>query len=141
MIPPPPRPTRSYTLFPSTTLFRSFLNGSGSRAAACIGGTGRAGAAVFGEIAEQRIHRGIVGGVDEGPALTLLPNQSRPRQLSEMEGKRRVGDAQSLGDRDCRHALVAGLDTETDRREAVLLRARSPIPDEHRIGTGRLTMR
>jgi hypothetical protein len=84
-----------------------------------------AGAAVFHEIVDQRIHRGIVGAIDQRAVLALLHDQPGVPKLGQVEGQGAVGDAELLGDRTGRQALVAGLHEQPEQGETVLLRQRT----------------
>ena len=97
-----------------------------------VGRAGRAAAAILHEIADQCVHRFIVGAIDERAVAPLLPDQPGPAELGEVEGERGVRHAERPGDRTRRHALVPGLDEQPEQRQAMLLRERA----ERRDGGG-----
>ena len=53
--------------------------------------------------------------------LPFLQDQARSPELGEVEGERAVGNAEFLGDRARRHALVAGLNEKAEQGQAMLL--------------------
>src|SRR3546814_3668078 len=46
-----------------------------------------AGAAIFHEVADEVVHRGIVGAVNDGPVSVLLLHQAGFVELGEVEGE------------------------------------------------------
>lgn len=69
--------------------------------------------------------------------LPGLPDESRPAELGQVEGKRGIWHAQSLSDRAGRHSLLAGLNEKSEQRETMLLRQRSEGGDR----PGRIDLR
>src|SRR5947209_5276034 len=78
--------------------------------------------AVFGQVGDQPVHRGIVGAViDEAPGL-LGCNQIRMAQLLQMEGEGCRCDVQCLAYLPCSKSLRARLHEQTEDGETRLLR-------------------
>src|SRR5215467_2327236 len=86
----------------------------------------RARAAIFGEIAEQRVHGVIARGIDHRSALPPNRDQSRLPQAVEMKGERVGRKPDRGGDLSGGHAGLSGLDQEPIRIEAVILSQRPP---------------
>src|SRR3546814_11178029 len=90
MIGHPPRPTRTHTLFPSTTRFRSFLGRdlvgaaqAGSFSPLPCEGRGGGGAFANHWFARQRTHASCAGGPDGlgRGAFRISPNHGHPHDL------------------------------------------------------------
>ena len=76
-------------------------------------------AAVFGEIAEQAVHAGVVGAVDQVAALLFDRDQACVRQLLQVEGERVAGHAELLGQHAGREAGQAGHDQRAEGAQAL----------------------
>ena len=106
------------------TLHADFLSLSGcfaGRLGAAVG----AGAAIFHEVADERVHRRIVGSVDERAVLPFLPDQSSMRvscarwKESELFGTPSTSAIAPAG------MPFAGLDEQAKQGQAVFLRERA----------------
>ena len=82
---------------------------------------GHAAAAVFGEKAEQRIHRVELRGVDHRSSFASYGDEAGHPQTIEVEGQSVGREIERLGDRTCRHPLGAGLDQQAENVEAIIL--------------------
>src|SRR3546814_9493511 len=95
------------------------------RGFAAVALASRGGAAILHEVGNQRIHRRIIGAVNDRPVLALLLDQPRAAKLCEVKRERAVGNAERLSNRTRRHASPARLHEQTEQREPVLLRKRA----------------
>ncbi|KAG0919858.1 hypothetical protein G6F31_020954 [Rhizopus arrhizus] len=75
---------------------------------------GRALAAVFGQVAEQAVHLGKVGPIDEVPALLLDADQACVRQLLQMERQGIARDAELVGQEAGRETAQASHDKRAE---------------------------
>ena len=79
------------------------------------------GTAVFHEVSDERIHCGIVGAIVEGPVLPFLENQACVAELRKVERQRTVGNAERVGNRASREALVSCLNEQAEQLEPIFL--------------------
>ena len=79
------------------------------------------GATVFHEVADEGVHRRIVGAIDERAVLTLLQDQASVPQLRKMKRQRTVRNAKCLGDGPGREPTLARLNEKPEKRQAMLL--------------------
>ncbi len=91
------------------------------RFAGRLGAAVDSGTAIFQEVSDERIHCGIVGTIDEGPVLPFLQNQACVAQLREVERQRTVGNAERVGNRASREALVSCLNKQAEQLEPIFL--------------------
>src|SRR5262249_52318462 len=90
---------------------------------------GCAGAAVFGEEADQARHRAEVRRIDDEASVLARRHQIRVRQVLQMEGEARRGKPQLLGGFAGRHAFRPRDDEQAEDREARIMGKRAQRAD------------
>src|SRR6516165_8961680 len=93
----------------------------------------RAFAAVFSEIAEQRIHRFEARRVDHRTAVPAHAHQARHAQAVEMKGERIGRELENAGDLACGHSFRSGLHQQPEYVETIILGERSKSCDGIRL--------
>src|SRR4029453_7705558 len=82
-------------------------------------------AAVFGEIADQAVHRRNIRAIPDEPAVTLILDQAGIHEFLEVKGERRRCEFELEGDGAGRQAIASVLDQQTEDRQAGFLGERS----------------
>ena len=82
-------------------------------------------ATILGEIGDQTVHRGEVGGVKQLPADAALRHQPGMGELLQMKGQRRRQDAERAGNASRRQTVRPALHQQTERFEPRVVRERA----------------